>query len=138
MALYKEIISDNGVVSKYFRINNIILNIDDKKISISIKEYADDLYREKEKEITNLHNAISTKQFSINSLNEDYKNNEEEIIKQNQELMVLVKELNNLMAINYFIGERQYDFEFEDKNYSISDCYNLLKQLDEFKDSTDV
>ena len=39
---------------------------------------------------------------------------------------------------NYSVGDKQYSFDFEDKDYSMSDCYNLLKKLDVFEDSVDV
>lgn len=135
MALYKEIVEDNGVVSKYFRISNISFNIDSKNISVGVKEYADSTYRDKEKEIRKIQEDINNRQSEINTLNEDYRNNEEEILKKNKEMAVLVNELNTK---NYFVGEKQYNFDFEDKDYSMSDCYNLLKELDVFEDSVDV
>ena len=138
MALYKEIVEDNGVVSKYFRISNISFNIDSKNISVGVKEYADSTYRDKEKEIKKIQEDIDNRQSEINILNEDYRSNEEEILKQNKEMAVLVNELNELNTKNYSVGEKQYNFDFEDKGYSMSDCYNLLKGLDVFEDSVDV
>lgn len=138
MALYKEIVEDNGVVSKYFRISNISFNIDSKNISVGVKEYADSTYRDKEKEIRKIQEDINNRQSEINILNEDYRNNEEEILKQNKEMAVLVNELNELNTKNYSVGEKQYNFDFEDKDYSMSDCYDLLKKLDVFEDSVDV
>ena len=138
MALYKEIVEDNGVVSKYFRISNISFNIDSKNISVSVKEYADSTYRDKEKEIRKIQEDINNKQSEINILNEDYRNNEAEILKQNKEMAVLVNKLNELNTKNYSVGKKQYNFDFEDKDYSMSDCYNLLKELDVFEDSVDV
>lgn len=138
MALYKEIVEDNGVVSKYFRISNISFNIDSKNISVGVKEYADSIYRDKEKKIRKIQEDINNRQSEINILNEDYRNNEEEILKQNKEMAVLVNELNELNTKNYSVGEKQYNFDFEDKEYSLSICYKLLKTLELFKDSKDV
>lgn len=84
MALYKEIVEDNGVVSKYFRISNISFNIDSKNISVGVKEYADSTYRDKEKEIRKIQEDINNRQSEINTLNEDYRNNEEEILKKSK------------------------------------------------------
>lgn len=138
MALYKEIVEDNGVVSKYFRISNISFDIDSKNISVSVKEYADSTYRDKEKEIKEIQTDINSKQSVLDTLNQNYRENEKEILKKNQELSVLVNQLNELKTKSYSIGDKQYNFEFEDKDYSMSDCYELLKQLDVFIDSVDV
>lgn len=138
MALYKEIVEDNGVVSKYFRISNISFDIDSKNISVGVKEYADSTYRDKEKEIKEIQTDINSKQSVLDTLNQNYRENEEEILKKNQELSVLVNQLNELNTKNYSVGEKQYNFDFEDKDYSMSDCYELLKQLDVFEDSVDV
>lgn len=138
MALYKEIVEDNGVVSKYFRISNISFDIDSKNISVGVKEYADSTYRDKEKEIKEIQTDINSKQSVLDTLNQNYRENEEEILKKNQELSVLVNQLNELKTKSYSIGDKQYNFEFEDKDYSMSDCYELLKQLDVFEDSVDV
>ena len=138
MALYKEIVEDNGVVSKYFRISNISFNIDCKNISVGVKEYADSTYRDKEKEIRKIQEDINNRQSEINTLNEDYRNNEEEILKKHKEMAVLVNELNEFNTKNYFVGDIQYNFVFEDKDYSMSDCYYLLIELDVFEDSVVV
>lgn len=47
-------------------------------------------------------------------------------------MAVLVNELNKLNTKNYSVGEKQHNFNFEDKDCSMSDCYNLLKELDVF------
>ena len=56
MALFKEITNQKGVTSRYFRISNVALDIDSKNIVITLKEYASNTYRNKEKEISDLQN----------------------------------------------------------------------------------
>lgn len=138
MALYKEITDDNGVVSKYFRISNVDSDIDKEKINISVIKYVDEEYRNKEKEIKDMQAEVDNKRKIIEELNKDYENNSEEIIKQNQELWDMTNKLNTLISKNYFVKKEEYDFDFENKSYSMSDYYNLLKQLEIFSDSVDV
>lgn len=138
MALFKEITNQKGVTSRYFRISNVTLNIDSKNIVITLKEYTDNTYRNKEKEISDLQNEINERQEYINTLNTNYRENEEEIIAKNNELGVIINKLNEMRNQDYYISEQNYNFDFEDKEYSLSICYELLKTLELFKDSKDV
>ena len=138
MALFKEITNQKGITSRYFRISSVTLNIDNKNIAITLKEYTSDVYRKKEKEILNLQNEINEKQKYINTLNENYRENEEEIIIKNNELGAIITKLNEMRNQDYYIGEQNYSFNFEDKEYSLSICYELLKTLELFKNSKDV
>ena len=138
MALFKEITNQKGIISRYFRISSVALNIDNKNITITLKEYTSDVYRNKEKEILNLQNEINERQKYINTLNENYRENEEEIITKNNELGAIITKLNEMRNQDYYISEQNYSFDFEDKEYSLSICYKLLKTLELFKDSKDV
>lgn len=138
MALFKEITNQKGVTSRYFRISNVALNIDSKNIVITLKEYTDDTYRNKEKEISELQNEINERREYIDTLNTNYSENKEEIITKNNELMVVINKLNEMKSQDYYIVEQKYNFDFEDKEYSLSTCYGLLKTLELFKDSKDV
>ena len=138
MALFKEITNQKGVTSRYFRISNVALDIDSKNIVITLKEYTDNTYRNKEKEISELQNEINERQEYINTLNENYRENEEEIIAKNNELGQIINKLNEMKSQDYYIVEQKYNFDFEDKEYSLSTCYGLLKTLELFKDSKDV
>ena len=138
MALFKEITNQKGVTSRYFRISNVALDIDSKNIVITLKEYASNTYRNKEKEISELQNEINERQEYINTLNENYRENEEEIITKNNELGKIINKLNEMKSQDYYIVEQKYNFDFEDKEYSLSTCYGLLKTLELFKDSKDV
>lgn len=138
MALFKEITNQKGVTSRYFRISNVALNIDSKNIVITLKEYTDDTYRNKEKEISDLQNEINERQEYIDILNTNYSENKEEIITKNNELRVAINKLNEMKSQDYYIVEQKYNFDFEDKEYSLSTCYGLLKTLELFKDSKDV
>lgn len=138
MALFKEITNQKGVTSRYFRISNVAFNIDSKNIVITLKEYTDDTYRNKEKEISELQNKINERQEYINTLNENYRENEEEIITKDNELGKIISKLNEMRNQNYYISEQSYNFNFEDKEYSLPICYELLKTLELFKDSKDV
>ena len=138
MALFKEITNQKGVTSRYFRISNVALDIDSKNIVITLKEYTDNTYRNKEKEISDLQNEINERQEYINTLNTNYSENKEEIITKNNELRVVINKLNEMKSQDYYIVEQKYNFDFEDKEYSLSTCYGLLKTLELFKDSKDV
>ena len=138
MALYKEMTDTKGVVSKYFRISSITFNIDENLLDVTVREYADEDYRNIEKNIEQLKKTINEKQSAINTLNENYRENEKEIIEKNQELYTYIEELNSLNQTSYYIGDKTYSFSFEDQDYSITDCYNLLKTLDVFENSTNV
>ena len=138
MALFKEITNQKGVTSRYFRISNVALDIDSKNIVITLKEYASNTYRNKEKEISELQNEINERQKYIDTLNINYSENKEEIITKNNELRVVINKLNEMKSQDYYIVEQKYNFDFEDKEYSLSTCYGLLKTLELFKDSKDV
>lgn len=138
MALFKEITNQKGVTSRYFRISNVALDIDSKNIVITLKEYASNTYRNKEKEISDLQNEINERQEYIDTLNTNYSENKEEIITKNNELRVVINKLNEMKSQDYYIVEQKYNFDFEDKEYSLSTCYGLLKTLELFKDSKDV
>ena len=138
MALFKEITNQKGVTSRYFRISNVALDIDSKNIVITLKEYTDNTYRNKEKEISDLQNEINERQEYIDILNTNYSENKEEIITKNNELRVAINKLNEMKSQDYYIVEQKYNFDFEDKEYSLSTCYGLLKTLELFKDSKDV
>lgn len=138
MALFKEIINQKGVISRYFRISNVALNIDSKNIVITLKEYTDNAYRNKEKEILELQSEINEQQEYISALDTNYRENEEEIITKNNELGIIISKLNEMRNQDYYISEQNYNFDFEDKEYSLSICYGLLKTLELFKNSKDV
>ena len=138
MALFKEIINQKGVISRYFRISNVALNIDSKNIAITLKEYTDNTYRNKEKEILGLQSEINEQQEYISTLDTNYRENEEEIITKNNELGIIISKLNEMRNQDYYISEQNYNFDFEDKEYSLSICYGLLKTLELFKNSKDV
>ena len=138
MALFKEITNQKGVTSRYFRISNVALDIDSKNIVITLKEYTSNTYRNKEKEISGLQNEINERQEYIDTLNTNYSENKEEIITKNNELRVVINKLNEMKSQDYYIVEQKYNFDFEDKEYSLSTCYGLLKTLELFKDSKDV
>lgn len=138
MALLKEIISNKGVTAKYFRISDIQMDIDNKKLLVTVKGYTDESYRQKEKDIEGLQAEINEKQAYINTLNENYKENEEKIMEQNEAINELVGELNNVTDRDFSILSEPYTFTFEDTEYSWSICYDMLKTLDVFADSQDV
>lgn len=138
MALLKEIISNKGVTAKYFRISDIQMDIDNKKLLVTVKGYTDESYRQKEKDIEGLQAEINEKQAYINTLNENYKENEEKIMEQNEVINELVGELNNVTDRDFSILSEPYTFTFEDTEYSWSICYDMLKTLDVFADSQDV
>lgn len=138
MALFKEITNNKGVVSRYFRISSVNMDTDSNELLITVKEYTDNNYREKEKSVEALQSSINIKQNYIIKLNENYKDNESEITEQNQEINSLLDSLNESFDKEYFTNINVYTFALEDINYSLSSCYTLLKTLDFFSDSKDV
>ena len=131
--LQKEI--DKGIT---IRISDIQMDIDNKKLLVTVKGYTDESYRQKEKDIEGLQAQINEKQAYINTLNENYKENEKEIMEQNEAINELVGELNNITDRDFSILSKPYTFAFEDTEYSWSICYDMLKTLDVFADSQDV
>lgn len=109
------------------------MNIDSKNIAITLKEYTDNTYRNKEKEILGLQSEIDEQQEYISTLDTNYRENEEEIITKNNELGIIISKLNEMRNQDYYISEQNYNFDFEDKEYSLPICYGLLKTLELFK-----
>ena len=61
--------------------------------------------------------------------------------KVDHKFAVLIPARNESAVIEQLllsISEQNYNFDFEDKEYSLSTCYGLLKTLELFKDSKDV
>lgn len=138
MALYKEITDDKGINSKYFRISKVELDIDNKKLNIEVKEYADKKYREAEKNTEKLILQIEEEQKKVNLLNENYLENEDEILKLNKNIESLVKEYNENYNKDLSVKTNIYSFDLQDKEYSLTICYNMLKTLEIFKNSNNI
>ena len=138
MALYKEITEDKGINSKYFRISKVELDIDNKKLNIEVKEYADKKYRETEKNTEKLILQIEEEQKKVNLLNENYLENEDEILKLNKNIESLVKEYNENYNKDLSVKTNIYSFDLQDKEYSLTICYNMLKTLEIFKNSNNI
>lgn len=138
MALYKEMVNEKGVIMKYFRISDVAISIDNSNVVITVKEYFDNTYRSKEKKIDTLQSDINEKQKYINTLNENYRENEEEIMTKNNELNLIIEELNTVRGQVYYIDEQTYTFDFENTDYSLTKCYEMLKTLEIFADSKDA
>ena len=58
MAIEKEIISDNGEVRKYFKINKVFLDYENNSFSVECSSYINKGYRDKEKEIIEKHKQL--------------------------------------------------------------------------------
>ena len=138
MALYKEITDDKGINSKYFRISKVELDIDNKRLNIEVKEYADKKYRETEKNTKKLILQIEEEQKKVNLLNENYLENEDEILKLNKNIESLVEEYNENYNKDLSVKTNIYSFDLQDKEYSLTICYNMLKTLEIFKNSNNI
>lgn len=138
MALYKEITDDKGINSKYFRISKVELDINNKKLNIEVKEYADKKYRENEKNTEKLILQIEEEQKKVNLLNENYLENEDEILKLNKNIESLVEEYNENYNKDLSVKTNIYSFDLQDKEYSLTICYNMLKTLEIFKNSNNI
>ena len=58
MAIEKEIISDNGEVRRYFKINKVSLDYENNSFNVECSSYIDKSYRDKEKVILAKHKKL--------------------------------------------------------------------------------
>lgn len=138
MALYKEITDDKGINLNYFRISKVELEPSKNKLKIEVKEYTHKAYREKEKEVENLLVEIQNKQQKINVLSNNPLENEEEITKIKENIEKLTDEYNQKFDNDLSVKTTNYYFDLEDKEYSLTICYDMLKTLEIFKNSSNA
>ena len=136
MGLLKEKKLSNGIVTKYHKIDSILVNSEIRKINVKINSYIDENIRTIEKE--NQEKKILCEELN-NFIDENIGTNDEQIIKQIKEKTNQYNELiNNMVDTSTFVvATNTYTLPYN-TNISFKEIYNELKQLDDFKDSEDV
>ena len=137
MALEKEIIFDNGVNIKYYKISEMELDNTMKKVKVVVSCYTNEDYRLKEKE--NLTNQNRYEELFNLILEENKK--EPQFINTEQ-VEIWSEEANSLVGKfveNLSLVVLKTPLEFENVvDLSLSNIYNLIKQNELFKDSENV
>lgn len=122
MALLKEMISPNGIITNYHKIINIT---NDNQVIVTVKSYTDESYRQKELDsLTRLEEISSlwanSSEMSESEIQELYK--EQDALSNNQDLSVKEK---------MFMIDSMRDYTFEE-------AYDYLKTLPEFEGAQDI
>ena len=137
MALEKEIIFDNGVNIKYYKISEMELDNTMKKVKVVVSCYTNEDYRLKEKE--NLTNQNRYEELFNLILEENKK--EPQFINTEQ-VEIWSEEANSLVGKfveNLSLVVLKTPLEFENVvDLSLSNINNIIKQNELFKDSENV
>lgn len=130
MALDKKIVKDSGLSVSYFRILNIEVNYVYDISTITIEEYISEDYRNKAKKKAELLNTIAELEQQSNTT-KDFKLKESLIEKIN----TIYNSNKELLANNYSTGINKVELDYVPEDLSISNFYNIIKNLDLYKDS---
>lgn len=137
MALKKEIIFDNGVKINYHRIGDISMDNKNKVLKVSVVSYTDETYRQKE-----IENETNKNKYEklLNLIFEENKKTVEE--RDTEQVVKWTNEANELVGkfredINLSVGSTELEFQNVD-DLSMSNIYNLIKQMELFKDAEDI
>lgn len=130
MALDKKIVKDSGLSVSYFRILNIEVNYVYDISTITIEEYISEDYRNKAKKKAELLNTIAELEQQSNTT-KDFKLKESLIEKIN----TIYDSNKELLANNYSTGINKVELDYIPEDLSISNFYNIIKNLDLYKDS---
>lgn len=130
MALNKKIVKDSGLSVSYFRILNIEVNYVYDISTITIEEYISEDYRNKAKKKAELLNTIAELEQQSNTT-KDFKLKESLIEKIN----TIYNSNKELLANNYSTGINKVELDYVPEDLSISNFYNIIKNLDLYEDS---
>lgn len=130
MALNKKIVKDSGLSVSYFRILNIEVNYVYDISTITIEEYISEDYRNKAKKKAELLNTIAELEQQSNTT-KDFKLKESLIEKIN----TIYNSNKELLANNYSTGINKVELDYIPEDLSISNFYNIIKNLDLYEDS---
>lgn len=130
MALDKKIVKDSGLSVSYFRILNIEVNYVYDISTITIEEYISEDYRNKAKKKAELLNTIAELEQQSNTT-KDFKLKESLIEKIN----TIYNSNKELLANNYSTGINKVELDYIPEDLSISNFYNIIKNLDLYEDS---
>ena len=130
MALNKKIVKDSGLSVSYFRILNIEVNYVYDISTVTIEEYISEDYRNKAKKKAELLNTIAELEQQSNTT-KDFKLKESLIEKIN----TIYNSNKELLANNYSTGINKVELDYVPEDLSISNFYNIIKNLDLYEDS---
>lgn len=140
MALKKELIDNKGIKTLYHRISDFVVNKDKNIIEINVKSYADEKYRQEEKEYEDF---IKTREEKMEKLDELVLKNADG--SKTDEVKKLTEEINNMyntkvVEQNTYIFNKKIELDFDiNQKYSLEDIYNRIKsEIPDFANSTDV
>lgn len=133
MALSKKIIKDSGLSVSYFRILNIEVDYVYNMSIITIEEYISEDYRNKAKKKAELLNTITELEQQSNATKDS---------KLKESLMEKISIIQNsnkeLLANNFSTGINKIELDYIPEDLSISNFYNIIKELDLYKDSKSI
>lgn len=124
MALRKELMSDKGVIGNYHRIESVNKNHDD--LLVTVKTYADESYREKEKELLEMSKKKNDLILELSVLTINPEENAGRISEINKEFEIY----NNLVQVGDFsIFSTQITIPYTSENeISFSEIYRHLSE----------
>lgn len=140
MALEKKIVANNGVTGNYHRIHS--MTIEDGIITVEVRSYTEDSYREKEKTA----NANYKRQFKIGETvakmcetppekrSKEYEAEIQNLMKEGEKIKVVQEDMNSSIGTQFI----KLDFSETKGDISLGDVYKKLKEVDIFKDSKDL
>lgn len=131
MAIKKELIGRNGEKREYFKISKVILDYEKNSFKVECASYANEGYREKEKEIV--------EDFKKNQAILDYIANK---LDRTEEELALWAELNaknnSIYLENESLKIKNETFEIELENDLLETFYKALKKNPVFNDAIDA
>lgn len=140
MALEKKIVANNGVTGNYHRIHSMI--IEDGIITVEVRSYTEDSYREKEKTA----NANFKRQFTIGETvtkmcetppekrSKEYEAEIQALMKEGEQIKVVQEDMNCSIGTQFI----KLDFSETNGDISFGDIYKKLKEIDTFANSKDI
>lgn len=134
MALRKELMSDKGIIGNYHRIESVSKNHDE--LSVVIKTYADESYREKEKELLEMSKKKNDLISELSILTINPEENAEKILEINEEF----EKYNDLAQVGDFsIFSTQITLPCNsEKEISFSEIYEYLSHEDAIFSGADI
>lgn len=139
MSLQKKFITEKGIEYDYHRLSGINIDYDTNTVTVKIKHYTANIFRDNEKKAVVFKNALSEKNKKLEELMALERTEElnDEIIKLSNEI--------NAMFENQVPEEELYLFESvdelpwsKDMDISQTGIYKAIKQTNAYKDAKDI
>lgn len=134
MALKKELKNEKGITATYHRIDSVAKNYN--KIEVIMKSYADEAYRNKEKELIELSEQRDDLIYDLSLLTVDPEEHADEIAEVEEKL----EKINTLAQTNDFsIFSTSVIVPYElEENISFTDIYQYLSESDHVFSGADL